>query len=80
MADDAQRQDYSKGARADKDVHESSLEMTKGGGSSGGNSGPTGSSRDYAKKGKEGAEPRMKNWNPMKMEASTYGICGCGKD
>lgn len=78
MADDAQRQDYSKGARSGRDVAEHSLEMTKGGASGGGNTGPTGSPRDYAKSGKTGKEPAMKNWNPMKMPPSTYGIDGCG--
>jgi hypothetical protein len=72
-----QRQDYSKGAKSDKVIHEGSLEMIKAGSSNSGNSGPTGSARDYAKKGKEGAAPHFKNWNPMSMKASTYGINGC---
>lgn len=80
MSDSSQRQDYSKGARAldNKGIEERDLPMLKGGSSTGGNSGPTGSPRDYAKKGKEGAKPRMENWNPMHMKASTYGINGCG--
>ena len=43
-----------------------------GGGSSGENSGPTGSSRTYPK----GKSVRRTDWNPEKKPASTYGICG----
>lgn len=46
----------------------------RAGGSSGENSGPTGSSRSYPK-GKGGNVMRT-DWNPMKKAASTYGICG----
>jgi hypothetical protein len=72
--------DYSKSARADKVVHEGSLEMIKGGSSNSGNTGPTGSARNYAKSGKEGKSPSAKNWNPMTMPASTYAVGGCGHD
>lgn len=80
MADNSQRQDYSKGARQldNKDSSERSLEMLKAGSTTGENNGPTGSKRDYAKSGKSAAEPRLSNWNPMTMKASTYGIEGCG--
>jgi len=43
-----------------------------GGGSSGGNTGPTGSGRSYPK----GKSIRRTDWNPEKKPASTYGICG----
>lgn len=75
MAD--QKQDYAKGNKGD-DLKSHSLPMIQAGGGGGGNSGPTGSSRDYAKSGKEGKAPSQKNWNPMKMPASKYGIEGCG--
>jgi hypothetical protein len=44
-----------------------------GGASNSGSSGPTGSTRTYPK-GKGSAHNT--NWNPQKMKASTYGICG----
>ena len=47
----------------------------EGGGDSGGNNGPTGSSRSYPK-GK-GSTHRT-DWNPMKSAASTYAVKGCG--
>lgn len=50
-----------------------SLAMTKAGGSGGENSGPTGSSRHYPKKG---GSPHKTDWNPMKKAPSTFGICG----
>jgi hypothetical protein len=43
-----------------------------GGGDSGENCGPTGSSRHYPK----GKSVRRTDWNPIKKPASTYGING----
>lgn len=44
----------------------------RGGGDSGENCGPTGSSRHYPK----GKSVRKTDWNPIKGKASTYGIDG----
>jgi hypothetical protein len=67
MADDNQRQDYEKKG--------GSMSGAKGGSNTGsGSSGPTGSSRSYPK-GKGGGHMRT-DWNPQKVKASTYGICG----
>jgi hypothetical protein len=72
---DSQRTDYGKGGS--KVEHTGKLEMISGGYDSGGNNGPTGSSRSYPK-GK-GAHHNT-DWNPQKGKASTFGICGvdCG--
>lgn len=50
----------------------SNMKLT-GGAATSGSSGPTGSARTYPK-GK--GDTHNTNWNPMKMKASTYGICG----
>jgi hypothetical protein len=51
----------------------SSMKLS-GGAATSGKSGPTGSGRSYPK-GKGGGTGST-NWNPMKLPASTYGICG----
>jgi hypothetical protein len=72
MADDSQRQDYEKGKN--KEHSGGSLEGARGGTAhSESGTGPTGSSRLYPK-GK-GNHFRT-DWNPQKLPASTYGICG----
>jgi hypothetical protein len=67
MAD--QKQDYEKGNKSGP-----GMSGAKGGGSGGEKSGPTGSSRHYPK-GK-GNGMSTSGWNPQKLPASTYGICG----
>lgn len=64
--DSAQRVDY--GNKTGENGHDKlqssgALEMTKGGGSGGDSSGPTGSSRSYPKGGKVGLKA---DFNPMK--------------
>lgn len=82
-----QEQNYRKGGGGRhgtlKEVHEEGGEHFRmtGGGQSGENSGPTGSSRSYPKRGREMAIVHHTDWNPMLLEPSTYGICGVdGKD
>lgn len=80
-----ERQEYRKGGGGRhgtlKEVHEEGGEHFKvsGGGVGGENSGPTGSSRHYPKRGREMAIVHDTHWNPMHMPASTYGICGHGE-
>lgn len=70
MAD--QRQSYSKEDNKGETSSSGTSMKASGGGSSGENSGPTGSSRHYPK----GKTVRNTSWNPEKKPASTYGICG----
>jgi hypothetical protein len=66
MASNNQRQDYEKSSKG----------MGAKGGSNTGSSGtgPTGSSRSYPKGKGNGVS--SSGWNPQKLPASTYGICG----
>lgn len=67
MAD--QKQNYGKSDKT------SGLSGAKGGSSTGsGGTGPTGSSRSYPKGKGNGVS--SSGWNPQKLPASTYGICG----
>jgi hypothetical protein len=70
-SDDSQKQDYEKKGAEHGGTHMSGAH----GGSSGssGGTGPTGSSRTYPK-GK--GHSFKTDWNPQKIKASTYGICG----
>lgn len=62
-------EDYSKG----KVESTGKMEGAHGGSSGSGNTGPTGSARQYPK----GKGTNMRSdFNPMKKPASTYGICG----
>jgi hypothetical protein len=82
QADDEQKTNYGKtgahtmNTRDDKTESTGKGEMLRAGGDSGENNGPTGSKRNYAKKGREMGTPHNTDWNPMKSKPSTYGICG----
>jgi hypothetical protein len=58
-----------------KELASGPLEMTKAGGMSG--SGPTGSSRTYAKGSKVSTDANR--FNPMKAKISTFAVGGVGK-
>jgi hypothetical protein len=68
---DSQRTNYSKG---DKTESSGGMSGAIGGGAANrdGNSGPTGSARNYPK----GKTVRSTDWNPMKCKGSTYGVNG----
>jgi hypothetical protein len=79
--DAAERTDYGKksGHQDDKGASESSgsaMHMRGGAANRDGDSGPTGSARNYPKKAPGSTHPDKTDWNPMKKPASTYGICG----
>jgi hypothetical protein len=83
-ADDEQKTNYGKkgahtmNTREDKVESESKGEAMRAGGSSGQDNGPTGSKRDYGKKGQTGSgAPHNTDWNPIKGKPSTYAVGGC---
>ena len=82
-AGDEQRQNYGKqGAhhmnRDDKTESSGKGTAVHAGGGSGQNNGPTGSKRDYGKKGRESSGTPNTNWTPMSGKPSTYGLgCDC---
>jgi len=75
MANAYMRREYGKPTGsdgADKQISTGSLEMIQAGPPSG-NTGPTGSSRRYAKGSSLSLSP---DYNPYKVPASTYGVNG----
>lgn len=66
------------GRGEDKEISSSHLAMNSGGKDTGGNNGPTGSSRSYPKKSPGSTHPSQTDWNPIKKKPSTYAIEGCG--
>ena len=70
----ASRTDYEKTGKVESTER---LEMIHAGGAGGGNTGPTGSKRDYAKKGgSTPARPHTTDFNPQKTKECCYAVGG----
>lgn len=76
---DAQRVDYGNKtgeAGHGKEISSKSMDMIKGGGNGGNDSGPTGSSRLYPKGGKVSMKPDFNPMNDKKRGATDWAVGG----
>jgi hypothetical protein len=76
---DAQRVDYGNKtgeAGHGKEISSKSMDMIKGGGGGGNDSGPTGSSRFYPKGGKVSMKPDFNPMNDKKRGATDWAVGG----